>query len=327
MNALMRRMGWIAILAASVHFLGCGGGSSSGSGQNAMISGGSWYATGFQWPHDGSPWESEHFVIYSDGASEEARMALAQLAEEALLDIKTLLAIDNDDILLFPPGQTKIDIYAYKNRYPSAWGGWAYYGGLLIFSPDHPERTSFGHTEPEIYIPTLRHEVTHVVESLLKASNNPEWVDVWFTEGLAEVLSGGTAGGRIADRQTFLDLWNRYGSLNPIAMHRYGYPDIENVAYEYYYPMFQLAVEYLVDEHGLGKTMGDVRDLLVDIHTGVLFPDAFRDRFGMSLSEYESQFFDRMNVYLPERWAAGVGTGRVDPDTGNGNIVVTGFDG
>jgi len=264
-----------------------------------MVPGGSWYVTGFQWPHDGSPWESEHFVIYSDGASEEARVELAQLAEDALFDIKSLLAIDSNDILFFPPGQTKIDIYAYKNRYPSAWGGWAYYGGLLIFSPDHPERTSFGHTEPAIYIPTLRHEITHVVESLLKASNNPNLVDVWFTEGLAEVLSGGTAGGRITDLQTFLELRNRFGSLNPVAMHRYEYPDIPNIAYEYYYPMFQLAVEYLVDEHGLGKTMEDVQNLLADVRNGVPFPAAFRNRFGMSLSEYERLFFELMNTYLP----------------------------
>lgn len=299
MTNRMRRMGWFAILAASVHLLGCGGGSSGVSGSGGMVSGGSWYVTGFQWPHDGNPWESEHFMIYSDGAGEDARVGLAQLAEEALLDIKTLFAIGSDDILIFPPGQRKIDIYAYKNRFPSAWGGWAYYGGLLIFSPDHPERTSFGHTEPAIYIPTLRHEISHVVESLLKASNNPNLVDVWFTEGLAEALSGGTAGGRITDRQRFLELWNRYGSLNPIAMHRYGYPDIENVAYEYYYPMFQLAVEYLVDEYGLGGTMEDVRNLLVDVRSGVPFPDAFRNRFGMSLSEYERLFFELMIAYLP----------------------------
>lgn len=39
---------------------------------------GSWYVTGFRWPHDGRPFTSEHFVIYSDGASDEARAYLAQ---------------------------------------------------------------------------------------------------------------------------------------------------------------------------------------------------------------------------------------------------------
>jgi hypothetical protein len=304
MKTLMRRMGLFVILAASVQLMSCGGGGGGGgsSGTGGFISSGSWYVTGFEWPHDGNPWESDNFVIYSDGAGEDARQALALLAEETLSEIKVLFAIDNNDIFLFPPGQEKIDIYAYKNRYPTypvIWGGWAYYGGLLIFSLDHPERTSFGHTEPEIYNPTLKHEIMHVVESLLKASNDPNLVDVWLTEGLAEAVSGGTAAGSITDLQKFNELLNQYGSRNPIAMHRYEYPNIEGIVYNYYYPMFQLAVEYLVDANGHGKTMNDVKDLLLDVRSGVPFPAAFQNRFGMSLSEYENQFFALMTAYLP----------------------------
>ena len=302
MKTLMRRMGLFVILAASVQLMSCGGGGGGSSGTGGFISSGSWYVTGFEWPHDGNLLESDNFVIYSDGAGEEARQALSMLAEETLGEIKVLFAIDNNDIFLFPPGQERIDIYAYKNRYPTYpvnWGGWAYFGGLLIFSLDHPERTSFGHTEPEIYNPTLKHEIMHVVESLLKASNDPNLVDVWLTEGIAEAVSGGTARGRITDLQKFNELRNQYGSLNPIAMHRYEYPNIEGIAYYYYYPMFQLAAEYLVDANGHGGTMNDVKNLLLDVRNGVPFPTAFQNRFGMSLSEYENQFFDRMTVYLP----------------------------
>lgn len=302
MKTLMRRMGLFVILAASVQLMSCGGGGGGSSGTGGFISSGSWYVTGFEWPHDGNPWESENIVIYSDGAGEDARQALALLAEETLSEIKVLFAIDNNDIFLFPPGQEKIDIYAYKNRYPTypvIWGGWAYYGGLLIFSLDHPERTSFGHTEPEIYNPTLKHEIMHVVESLLKASNDPNLVDVWLTEGLAEAVSGGTAAGSITDLQKFNELLNQYGFRNPIAMHRYEYPNIEGIVYNYYYPMFQLAVEYLVDANGHGKTMNDVKDLLLDVRSGMPFPTAFQNRFGMSLSEYENQFFALMTAYLP----------------------------
>jgi hypothetical protein len=294
-------MGLFVILAASVQLMSCGGGggSSGDSNNGGMISSGSWYVTGFAWPHDGNPWESENFVIYSDGAGEDAKLALAQLAEETLSDLKILFAIDTNDIFLYPPGQKKIDIFAYKNHFPRDWGGWAYYGGLLIFSPDHPERTNIGHTEPEIYNPTLKHELMHVVESLLKVSNNPTLVDVWLTEGIAEAVSGGTAGGSITDLQKFNELRNQYGSLNPIAMHRYEYPDIEMIGYYYYYPMFQLAAEYLVDANGHGKTMNDVKNLLLDVRNGVPFPTAFQNRVGMSLSEYESRFFDLMSAYLP----------------------------
>jgi hypothetical protein len=62
--------------------------------------------------------------------------------------------------------------------------------------------------------------------------------------------------------------------------------------------MFQLAVEYLVDEYGHGKTMEDFKNLFLDVRDGVAFRSAFKNRFEMSLSEYEAQFFDLMNDYL-----------------------------
>ena len=144
------------------------------------------------------------------------------------------------------------------------------------------------------------HEIMHVVESLLKGDNDTNLVDVWITEGLAEAVSGGTSGGSVTDLTKMNELRQEYGSLNPIAMHRYAYPDpdIELVGYYYYYPMFQLAVEYLVDEHGHGKTMNDFLNLFLDVRNGVAFPTAFENRLGMSLSEYENRFFDLMTDYL-----------------------------
>ena len=113
-------------------------------------------------------------------------------------------------------------------------------------------------------------------------------------------MSGGTAGGRITDLDQMNELRQKYGAyLNPIKMHRYDYPDVEGIIYNYYYPMFQLAVEYLVDENGHGKTFEDLKDLFLDVSVGVPFKTAFKDAFGMSVLEYEAQFFDLMNDYLP----------------------------
>gem|GEM_PF-2438520 len=52
-----------------------------------MVDSGSWYrrGEGFQWPHDGQPWETEHFVVYSDRASSKARQRLAQADNQGLL--------------------------------------------------------------------------------------------------------------------------------------------------------------------------------------------------------------------------------------------------
>lgn len=297
MGIMRAKMASPLFLFLSLLVLSCGG-SSGDSNTATMVDAGSWYVTGFTWPHDGNPFESANFTVYSDAAGEDARQALAQLAEETLDEIKVSFEIESNDIFLYPNGQEGIDIYAYKNHFPQDWGGWAYYGGLLIFSLDHPERTSFGHTAPHIYVPTLKHEITHVVESLLKASNNPNLVDVWLTEGLAEVLSGGTAGGSITDLANMNELIQTYGPLNPIAMHQYNYPDVELIAYHYYYPMFQLAVEYLIDVNGHGRTLNDVKELFLDVRHGVPFPIAFNNNFGMSVSSYQSRFFDLMNDYL-----------------------------
>ncbi len=94
------------------------------------------------------------------------------------------------------------------------------------------------------------------------------------------------------------ELRQKYGSsLNPIKMHLYDYPDVDGMIF-YYYPMFQLAVEYLVDVNGHGKSFNDIKNLFMDVRVGVPFQTAFKNRLGMSVSEYEVQFFDLMNNYL-----------------------------
>jgi hypothetical protein len=263
-----------------------------------MVDGGSWYVSGFHWPHDGRPYESGNFVIYSDAASDQARETLAEIGEELLTELKEKFDITDNQAFLFPPGQEKIHIYTYKNYAPTYWGGWSYYGGLLIYSLDHEWRGQIGHTAMSVYAAVVRHELMHVVESLLKATNNPNRVDVWLTEGIAETVSGGTAGGAITDLATLNDRIATYGQLNPIAMHVYDYPDIEGVAYNFYYPMFQLAVTYLVDQEGHGGTYEDLKDLFLDVRNGTDFSAAFESRFGISLKDYEDSFFGLMNEYL-----------------------------
>ncbi len=286
----------IVLSSACSLLLGCG---ETPSEPSNMVDNGSWYTTGFRWAHDGNPYESEHFVVFSDAAGLWAREYLADIGEELLTVLVEQFGLVGEEVLRFPPGQEKIHIFAYKNHAPTNWGGWAYYGGLLIYSADHEWRRQIGHTAPQMYIPVVKHELMHVLESLIKASGNPELVDVWLTEGIAEAVSGGTAGGAVTSRAKMADLIATYGDLNPIAMHQYRYPDIDGVAYNYYYPMFQLAATYLVDAKGHARAWRDLRDLLLDVRSGTPFATAFEDRFGIGLAQYEEEFFDRMNDYLP----------------------------
>ena len=274
---------------------GCSGGSGGGGGGAS----GSWYKSGFHWPANGEPFESENFKVFTDSASYQVVEEISQLAEDALADIEQLFDIDADRDFLFPLDQDKIDIYVYESYSPWQWGGWSYYAGLLIYSLDHPLRSDWGHTDPTIFILTLTHETMHAVESLLKASNDPRSVDVWLTEGIAEAVSGGTAGGVVTDLARLNELRQTYGmNLNPVAMFEYDYPDIDGVVYNYYYPMFQLAVEYLVDPNGHGRSYVDLKNLFMDVSVGVSFETAFQNRMGISVQNYEAQFFALMNGYL-----------------------------
>jgi hypothetical protein len=264
-----------------------------------MVDSGSWYRTGFRWPHDGNPYESPNFIVYSDGASLEARQKLAEIGEELLDVLKADFGITSDTLFHFPPGQSKIHVFAYKNHTPMDWGGWGYFGGLMIFSLDHEMRTQWGHTELQNYTRVVKHELMHAVESLLKGSDNPNLVDVWLTEGVAEYVAGGTQSiSSVTTLAQLEELVATFGELNPIAMHQYRYPDIPGVG-AYYYVMFELAVKYLLDSAGGGQTKPSIRDIFLDARGGVAFAASFENRLGISLQDYEDQFFDRVRGYLP----------------------------
>ncbi len=271
------------------------GGSSTAPAQ--MVDSGSWYRTGYRWPHDGAPYESERFIVYSDAADLDARVELASIGEELLTSLRRDFDIGSDTLYHFPPGQSKIDIYAYKDHYESDWGGRAYYGGVMIYSLDNPRRASAGNTQLDVYKGVVKHELMHAIQFLLQGSDDPDLTDAWLTEGIAEYVSGGTAGGSIHDLARLDSLVGKYGALNPVAMHQYHYPDVELIAY-YYYPMFELAVTYLLAPSGAGKAKASVRDIFLDVGKGIPFATAFEDRLGISLADYEDHFFDRVRAFL-----------------------------
>lgn len=139
-----------------------------------MVGDGSWYFKN-QWPHDGEPYESASFIVYSDAASLDARQRLARLAEDVLAETVIGMGIDPDTVFRFPPGQDKIDLYANRYNEPD-WGGGArgYYAGLIIWSFDHEaeERP----LDEESVRPVLKHELVHVPRTLLTSrAVPPSW--------------------------------------------------------------------------------------------------------------------------------------------------------
>jgi hypothetical protein len=290
-KTFMRTVGMGIAFTTLILLWGC---EDSPTDAGAMVDSGSWYRSGFRWPHDGNPYETEHFIVYSDAASPFARQRVAEIGEDLLALLKEEFQIAGDTLFVWPQGQSKIHIYTYRDHHEQGWGGWGYYGGLLIYSLDHPIRD----TEVGNYTRVLKHELMHVVEGLLKGSDNPNLVDVWLTEGIAEYVAGGTQ--NISSVKTLGDLEDlvaTFGELNPVAMHQYRYPDIPGVG-AYYYVMFELTVKYLLDPLGIGMDKLFVRDIYLDARRGIPFAESFEERTGIQLQRFEDEFFQRIRSYL-----------------------------
>jgi hypothetical protein len=63
---------------------------------------------------------------------------------------------------------------------------------------------------------------------------------------------------------------------------------------------FELAVRYVFDPHGHGASVEDVKAMYLDIRSGVPFAHAFEDRMGLSVSQYEQDFFELIVGYLEQ---------------------------
>lgn len=257
----------------------------------------SWCNTVAPWPHDGHPFESETFTIYSDGASREALAELAEIAEEVLADLMNRFEIGGAEAFVLPPGQDKLHLYAYKYHYQSEWGGQGFWGGMIIFSPDHPRLTEF--TERPHYTRLVTHELTHVLQNLLVGSSHSYSTHTWFEEGLAELVSAVDAERSIWTEADFDQRIAQFGALNPIAIHNDILPDIENVGTHYFYPMFELTMRYLMDPQGLARTLPDARDVFLDMRDGTSFAAAFQAAFGLTVGDLQTAYFARMRAYLP----------------------------
>jgi len=267
----------------------------SPTAENDMVDSGSWYRTGYHWPHDGNPYESANVIVFSDAASLESRQKLAELTENLVTTLVEGFHIDPATMFRWPPGQTNLHVYAYRDHFVQWFGGKGYYGGFMMYSLDHPIRD----TELGNYTRVVTHELMHAFEGLMKGTENPKIVDVWMTEGIAEHVSGGTSSsGNISSAAMLDSLVAVHGEINPIAMHYYEDFPYMDLGYEYLYAMFELSVRYLLDVDGLGHPASLVRDAIIDAGEGVVFSASFEEKFGIGLQQFEDEYWDRIRAFL-----------------------------
>lgn len=269
-----------------------------------QVAEGSWYNdTPHEFPHDGSPLEGSNIIVYSDASNLAVKQIVLDYAETALAYVKSELDITDNSEFLFPDGQIKLDVYA--NRFNESnwnWGGWAYYGGYLIKSWDHIDNMS--RDRETWFTRTTRHETTHAVEFLMKGGDIPANKNTWMTEGLATYVTGNPYNG-IYTAEDLNNWLLEFGEIaeggNPISVRQWSDmpPGILEIGSGYYFPMFELAVRYLVDPNGHGKSLTDIKNMWLDIRNGTNFYIAFDENIGMTVEYYQANFFEIMNAYLP----------------------------
>ena len=294
---VVKKLYKVLVFILSLIIISSGCKNNSNSPTATQTEKGSWaIRTPFDWTHDGDPYNSIFCTIYSDAASDDLKQHLGEIADESFSSIMQLFEFDDISNLRYPPGYSKIDIYINRNHSESV--NWAYRGGF-IFTIRSSEITGhwLGYT---VY--TVRHELMHVFEFLIEGEEDL-LTEFWFKEGIAVNVGclESTAFQKITTLNE-LESWvtensSVSGQGNPVKIKQYeDYPP--GADQHQYYRFFELAVRYLLDTNGLGRSYSDVLDLIYDLRDGMEFSVSFEDNFGISVNDYENEFYNRMRTYL-----------------------------
>lgn len=250
-------------------------------------------------PHDNRIFESKHFLVFSDASSDEVRIRYSVIAEQGFSELLEAFEIESGESLGIVDKSSKMTIYA--NRYRDILQQSFRYG-FILYSEDSPTFLRWPRKIRERFRNEVKHETMHVLQYLLGVTYHrlsaAEMLETWIIEGLAEYVSGG-AHPPITSLEE-VTAWRLVEDhTNPISVHRWiDYP-VPHERVSEYYPMFGLAVKYLLDPLGHGKTLLDMKAMLLELARGGTFcTEAFERYFGMTIEYYEDHFFDLISDYL-----------------------------
>ncbi|MFC1493385.1 hypothetical protein ACFL6O_05435 [candidate division KSB1 bacterium] len=248
--------------------------------------------------HDNRILESGNFLTFSDASSDSVKIAYSKMAEESLAEIMKAFGIENSVELGISDRDTKITIFS--NRYLDH-GQRAFSFGYILYALDSPVHLARPEYIRERYRNVVKHETYHVFDKLYGLGSNygVDRPSFWFKEGMAEFISGG--GSKPFETTDELDLWISImqNSAHPIDVVKgEEWMTLDNRGS--YYTIFHLAVRYLMDEEGLGKTYQDVRLMYDDILINHDFNLAFKKYMGISVEYFRDNFFDLVRELLSD---------------------------
>ena len=249
--------------------------------------------------HDNRIYETQHFLTFSDGSSDDVKHQYSSMAEESFSELLQAFEITSGTELGITDRTSKITIYSdrYLNHTPMAF---AY--GFIIGALDSPVYQYWPDWQKERYRNIVKHETMHVLQFLMGLTYErldlAERPDTWFTEGIAEYVSGGAAI-PITDLDQVNEWLTYEDHINPISIHRWSDLPVPDARSGEYYPMFGLALAYLLDERGQGKTLPDVKRMYEELSRGgCFFTEAFEAHMGISVPYFETHFFQLITDYL-----------------------------
>lgn len=243
-------------------------------------------------PHDNRIYESSHFLVFSDASSDDVKIQTSHIAETAFEQLKQAFNISSSSELGIVDRDSKLKIYA--NRHNSRISSHVFAYGFVLFALDSP-----GSVQREHYDRMVKHELMHVFQHLFGLGLNgyDDWPEVWFSEGVAEFMSGGVL--PVITSQRAVHEWLAHEDhVNPISIHRFQDYPVPIARIGEYYPMFELAVRYLLNQRGHGKALSDIRLIYEALGNDDSFTEAFERYMGMSVDTYEESFLELMLEFL-----------------------------
>ena len=246
--------------------------------------------------HDNRILETNHYLVFSDASSDDAKIRFAKMAEEMLFEVFQVFGIQSGEEVGIRESNkyTKPTIFTnVRTSFP--YGAFAFRSGYICPAFDSQTYLQFSDYLRSIHRLDLKHETVHLIQFLVGLDNLPNlWPDVWFSEGLAVLISNNRP--PVATIQEMNEWRQIPGNENPITIKDFNnYPTYGR---RWYY-MFGTAVKYLLDEKGHGKTFTDVLEMfryMASSRRG--FAHAFEIYMGISVQYYEDNFWDLITKYL-----------------------------
>lgn len=254
------------------------------------------YPTVSDFAHDNRIYETEHFLVYSDAASDSTKIEFAEMGEKSYNELKTFFLLSenqNFNIQIENP-TTKIQIICNKND-PRSQRSFMY--GFMLYTLDSP----FCFATEENLFREVKHELTHVFQMYLDGSSR-RYAYGWFREGLAEYAADGgffpqiTTLADFNSKKELLDYYN----FHPLKIYWSQLRTIPANIHPIVYAMSGLATRFMLDQNGMEKSIEDYKQIFNELkqNENIAFETVFENVMEFNIHDFEDGFYSTMENFL-----------------------------